>query len=721
MLTIGLSFSTSVLLFSLSQVCFRIVDDVSGYIYFSKYIHVKYFNYFFVFSFCLQITAQTYSGTVTDKNTGLPITGATVTLVETNQQVTTLANGEFLFSVDNNAERTLQINKGSYVFEDLRNLTPTTNLVVQLRPKIKSVATARWENYLTGCEVYNNPNIPNDPLWNVQFSESNLDGDFAPDATYTRRDPSAVIQHNGLYYVWYTYKLSETSTYFRTNNINDNVFPWDYCDVYYATSVDGYQWKEQGVAVSRGTSGSFDDRSVFTPEIFVHDSKFYLIYQAVKHPYIERVKNTVAMAVADSPSGPWTKLSEPILRPTDNGAWADNSTSRLDVIEKGDFDSHKVHDPCLRFYNNKFYLYYKGERMGEERYCGEREIRWGVAIADNPTGPYIKSEYNPLTTSGHEVSVWNYDNGIAIIQKLDGPERGSVQFASDGLNFEMKGKASHVPDALGIFRPSLEGENPTSGVSWGLAHELKWDGQVQGGWMHLKRFDLVKEIEAPSPNAIIIEAEDFEATKNEDGYTPSGYDGVNATNIGVNFVNRQDWMEFTVNIPESGMYELTYLISTPMNNANVQMLIDNTVLASTLVPNNGAWDDYRFLRHNALINIKSGSHIIRILANGSNDWQWNMDKFYLDKKEALGLSTPDFLLKNNKKLNLHPNPTDTFLNIANLESQVHYQIFDLLGKVIKEGKTGPHMPLNVKKLKNGLYVLVAKSQEGNQSALFVKK
>lgn len=33
---------------------------------------------------------------------------------------------------------------------------------------------------------------------------------------------------------------------------NEKVFPWDRCDIWYATSKDGITWKEEGVAVKRG-------------------------------------------------------------------------------------------------------------------------------------------------------------------------------------------------------------------------------------------------------------------------------------------------------------------------------------------------------------------------------------------------------------------------------------------------------------------------------------
>lgn len=92
-------------------------------------------------------------------------------------------------------------------------------------------------------------------------------------------------------------------------------------------------------------------------EVLAHGGRYYLVYQAVKHPYLVRTKNTIGMAVADSPHGPWIKSHEPILRPADNGVWRSNEDNRFQVVEKGDFDSHKVHDPCLLPYRGRLYLY----------------------------------------------------------------------------------------------------------------------------------------------------------------------------------------------------------------------------------------------------------------------------------------------------------------------------------------------------------------------------
>lgn len=320
------------------------------------------------------------------------------------------------------------------------------------------------------------------PEWFCQFGDEPLRNDFAFEPGVIRRDPSAVLQIDDIYYVWYTRSVGQTAG-FGAADPALKVFPWDLSEVWWASSQDGWSWKEEGLAVGRGPEGAFDDRSVFTPEIFHHDSRFCLVYQVVKAPYVVRVKNQIAMAVARAPGGPWEKLPEPILSPADNGEWLGDEDDRFAVVAKGDFDSHKVHDPCLLHYRDRFYLYYKGEQMGEGFDFGGRNVRWGVAIADQPTGPYTKSPYNPVTNSGHEVCVWPYRGGIAALLTTDGPEKNTVQYAPDGINFEIVAVIKGAPEALGLFRPTDPDESPLAGIRWGLCHTY------HQGWQYIRRFE----------------------------------------------------------------------------------------------------------------------------------------------------------------------------------------------------------------------------------------
>lgn len=315
--------------------------------------------------------------------------------------------------------------------------------------------------------------------WFIEFGDLQpLKGDLAYEEGVVRRDPSAMIKENGKYYVWYTKSTGETQG-FGGDVENEKVFPWDRCDIWYATSEDGWTWKEEGLAVPRGEKGAYDDRSVFTVEIMKHEDKYYLCYQTVKSPYNVRVKNQVGLAWSDSPDGPWTKSEEPILSPADNGIWEGEEQNRFRVEKKGDFDSHKVHDPCIIPYKGKFYLYYKGEQMGEEITFGGRQIRHGVAIADNPKGPYVKSPYNPISNSGHEICVWPYNGGIASLITTDGPEKNTIQWSPDGINFEIMSVLKSVDaHAIGLNRDADTEKEPTEILRWGLTHVYNtWDYQ----------------------------------------------------------------------------------------------------------------------------------------------------------------------------------------------------------------------------------------------------
>lgn len=115
-------------------------------------------------------------------------------------------------------------------------------------------------------------------------------------------------------------------------------------------------------------------------------------------------------------------------------------------------------------------MYYKGEQMGEEITFGGRQIRHGLAIADKPEGPYVKSPYNPISNSGHEICVWPYNGGgIAALITTDGPEKNTIQWAADGINFEIMsvipgGVKAH---AIGLNRSADTEKEPTEILRWG--------------------------------------------------------------------------------------------------------------------------------------------------------------------------------------------------------------------------------------------------------------
>ena len=305
----------------------------------------------------------------------------------------------------------------------------------------------------------------------------------------TRRDPSTVLKIGERYYVWYTRRQTQA----RKRQVppakqtwDVPAFDWDLAEIWYATSADGFHWEERGVAARRGPRDAHDGRSIFTPDVLYAEGRYWLYYQAVGHPYGIRTRNTVCMSWSDSPDGPWQRWPEALLRPGEPGEWLGEADDN-EVLRYGAWDSHKVHDPFVFRREGRYWLYYKGQPMGwGTRH--DRGIGLGVAIADRPQGPFVKSPLNPVTNSGHETCLFPWGDGVAAICGHDGPEKDSVQFAPDGLNFELMSCALLPPPAPGPFVPDAFNDTRDGrGITWGLAHIATEETKGENSW--IIRFD----------------------------------------------------------------------------------------------------------------------------------------------------------------------------------------------------------------------------------------
>lgn len=285
------------------------------------------------------------------------------------------------------------------------------------------------------------------------------------DGTISRRDPSKVIFENGKYYVWYTHR--ETISAPDPKNASD-VIPatdWDLAEIWYATSLDGFTWEEQGVAIERAPKPEVGCRSVSTADILKFEGKYYLYYQSFVEPTgAWRDVCPVSVSVADSPEGPWTRCGQGVV-PT--GA-------------EGEWDENLIHDPFPMVHDGKVYLYYKSGY--NHRDAG------GLAIADNPAGPFEKCPLNPVLNSGHEVSLFPFREGVAAMVIKAGNEHNTIQYASDWVNFEIASFVALMPNApAGYIADAFTDSGDGRGITWGLCHFLGM-GEKRN-YTRLDRFD----------------------------------------------------------------------------------------------------------------------------------------------------------------------------------------------------------------------------------------
>lgn len=283
----------------------------------------------------------------------------------------------------------------------------------------------------------------------------------------TRRDPSDVIEVDGKYYVYYTKVYGRAPGYWGT--------------LWYAVSTDeGFTWTEKGEVLGLGNKGKFDSQATFTPNILFAKGKYWLYYTGVKPTPInengefENNSTTditaLGLAVADSPDGPFVRISEePILKVSP---------------EPEKFDSYRIDDASMLYRNGLYWLYYKGRSRIDGK-GGPAHTKMGVAYAKHPQGPFEKLD-KAILAGSHEVMIWPHGTGVAALASIS----STFEYAADGVDFtseKLGAKVNKRPNAPGAFRPDLtksvvNGE----GLKWGI-------GMVHNGpECYLIRFELTK-------------------------------------------------------------------------------------------------------------------------------------------------------------------------------------------------------------------------------------
>ncbi len=285
------------------------------------------------------------------------------------------------------------------------------------------------------------------------------------DPQHSFQDPSNVIKVGDTYYVWLSWRPLDVHLY---NSV-----------IHYATSKDGRKWEQKGLALGKGKEGNWDDWGVLTPYVAEANGRFYMFYTGADRNYLKGSGNAIGLAVANSPEGPWTRVSDkPVLAPSnDPKAWDSNINDDAHVIKR----------------DGKYWLYYKGHPRGRQWFLTQQ----GVAIADKIEGPYVKYEGNPVIKSGHCVCVWPHAGGVAAISDI-GKE---ILWAKDGLHFVVVNKEVWRGGAgPGPYDPDAHTDTKSGGgITWGVIQcgDPSVDNKERNV---IARFDVDLRTRAPGTN-----------------------------------------------------------------------------------------------------------------------------------------------------------------------------------------------------------------------------
>lgn len=295
------------------------------------------------------------------------------------------------------------------------------------------------------------------------------------DGTVSRRDPSKIIKVNNNYYMWYTKRETKYPPIGAKNAAQaTNIIPstdWDLSDIWYATSKDGFTWKEQGLAVHRPKKPIPGWRSIATPDILVWKNKYYLYFQCFNEPSgLKGDDCSIAMAYSDSPDGPWTYVNK----------------VAIPIGKKGEWDEKEVQDPYPLVHNGKIYVYYKSAFNRPDRLW----VAHGLCTSNSPFGPFVKSVKNPISNSGHETAYFPFKKGVAAWYIADGMENNTIQYAENWEDFEIASYTKFVPVAPGPYIPdAFTDTKDGKGINWGVCHFVNYSGDKDKLYSIIARFD----------------------------------------------------------------------------------------------------------------------------------------------------------------------------------------------------------------------------------------
>jgi len=215
-------------------------------------------------------------------------------------------------------------------------------------------------------------------------------------------------------------------------------------EVAYAVSdnpLGPFEYK--GVVLSGSGGDNWDATTIHNPTVIKVDGKYYMYYMGTKgkgtfegKPSMNdlnwweyRNNQRVGVAVAEHPAGPWTRFDKPCID-----------------VTPGSFDQLATNNPtAAQGSDGKIYLVYKAIGDGPKPRGGN--VICGVAIADNPLGPFVKQP-EPIMVNPEEgwsvedPFIWYQgDRFYALVKDFQGyfTKRGkhtvALFEAKDGINW----------------------------------------------------------------------------------------------------------------------------------------------------------------------------------------------------------------------------------------------------------------------------------------------
>ncbi|WP_158837372.1 T9SS type A sorting domain-containing protein [Polaribacter sp. L3A8] len=203
--------------------------------------------------------------------------------------------------------------------------------------------------------------------------------------------------------------------------------------------------------------------------------------------------------------------------------------------------------------------------------------------------------------------------------------------------------------------------------------------------------------------------------QNSSSFRPTEMVDISTNGETVRDIKSGEWLEFTIDVAQSGNYDLEVTHQTRRSPAFKQLTVsfpdENVTFLSDIILTNTGSGTY-LTETIGSIDLEAGTHVLRF---SLLDFGFDLDSFEFKLKS---LSLPEDIITNKSEIKVYPNPTINSFTIK-LTKMVweSLSIYNVLGKKVYRNNSGKEeLFIDVKesKMKSGLYFLVIGDSFGKQ-------
>jgi endoglucanase Acf2 len=189
-----------------------------------------------------------------------------------------------------------------------------------------------------------------------------------------------------------------------------------------------------------------------------------------------------------------------------------------------------------------------------------------------------------------------------------------------------------------------------------------------------------------------------------------------AGGFGVYWIVAGEWLEYTINVPADGLYDIIPKISTVPGFGNFRLYVNNEdVSGRRNVPGTGAWQNYASFTI-ANVPLKAGVQVMRIEADSDSDkkgWLFSLNSIEVKKSTSVSNEDEPGLPKTLMLHQNYPNPFNPSTQISfalPYAGKVSLTVFNMLGQNVQTlvnhtvGAGNHTVTFDASNLANGVYL-----------------